>query len=124
MSEQVSMLGQSDSGPPGRSVVGTLLMLPIGLIIVLMLLLYFLTFRGAYFPGDLLLIFVVIFLGLFVVRSLYWRSRRKYWRERWRENGAARIVRQRYARGEITKEQFDQMTRDLEEAKLRTQKST
>jgi len=111
--KQVSMSGQSDSGPPRRSVVGTLLMLPIGLIIVLVLLLYFLTFRVGYFPGELLVIFVAIFLVLFVIRSLYWRSRRKYWRERLRRNEPIRIIRQRYARGEITKEQFDQMLRDL-----------
>jgi uncharacterized membrane protein len=30
---------------------------------------------------------------------------------------AEEILRQRYARGEITKEQFDQMLRDLREAK-------
>jgi O-antigen/teichoic acid export membrane protein len=113
MIKEVSISRQSDSGPPRRSMVGTLLMLPIGLIIVLVLLLYFLAFRRGYFPGELLLIFVFIFLGLFVIRSLYWRSRRKYWRERFRENEPIRIIRQRYARGEINKEQYDQMLRDL-----------
>lgn len=94
--------------------VGTLLMLPIGLIIMLVLLLYFFAFRGqGYFPGEFLLIFVVIFLGLFVIRSLYWNSRRKYWRKRFKANEPIRILRQRYARGEITKEQFDQMLHDL-----------
>jgi len=105
------MSDQSDSGPPRRSAVGTLLMAPIGLIIIVLL--YF-AFRGRYFPGELLLIFLVIFLILFAIRSLYWRSRRKYWRERFRGNEPIRILRQRYARGEITKEQFDQMLHDLE----------
>jgi uncharacterized membrane protein len=89
-------------------------MLPIGLIIVLVL--FFLVgFRGGYFPGELLIIFVFIFLGLFVVRTVYWSSRRKYWREQFRANEPLRILRQRYARGEITREQFTQMMRDLEE---------
>lgn len=106
--------GQSDNGPPRRGLVGTLLMLPIGLIIMLVLL-YFVAFRGRYFPGELLVIFVGIFLGLFVIRSLYWRSRRKYWRERFRGNEPIRILRMRYARGEITKEQFDQVLQDLKQ---------
>ena len=91
------MSDQSDSGPPRRSVVGRLLMLPIGLMIVLALLLYFLAFPGGYFPGELLVIFVVIFIGLFVVRSLFWRSRRNYWRDQLRRNEPIRILRQRYA---------------------------
>jgi putative membrane protein len=90
-------------------------MLPIGIIIALLLLLYFLVFRVGYFPGELLLIFLVIFLVLFVIRTLYWRSRRKYWREQLRRNDPVRIVRQRYARGEITKEEYDQMLRDLQQ---------
>jgi putative membrane protein len=89
-------------------------MLPIGLIVALVLLYVFcIGFRVGHFPGELLLILVVVFLGLFVVRMLFWRSRRKYWRQQRRGNEAIRILRERYARGEITKEQFDQMLRDL-----------
>jgi putative membrane protein len=90
-------------------------MLPIGLIIAFVVLLYFLANGRGYFPGELLLIFVVIFLGLFVIRRMYWRSRRKYWRERFRGNEPVRILRQRYARGEITKEQYEDMLRDLQQ---------
>ena len=42
-----------------------------------------------------------------------WGYRRRY--GRWRYDDAERILRERYARGEITKEQFEQMTRDLEQ---------
>ena len=112
------MSGQSDIGPTRRSIVSTLLMLPIGLIIVLLLLLSFVAFRRVYFPGELLLIVVVIFLGLFVIRTLYWRSRRKYWHEQLRRSEPIRILRERYARGEITKEQFDEMLRDLEKSRV------
>lgn len=105
---------ESDEGVPRRSMVDTLLMLPIGLIIMLLVFFCFFAVRGqGYFPGELLLIFVVIFLGLFAIRSLYWSSRRKRWREQFRANQPIHILRQRYARGEITKEQFDQMLDDL-----------
>ena len=89
-------------------------MLPIGLIVALVLLyVYFIGFGGRHFPGELLVILLIVFLGLFVVRILFWRSRRKYWREHHTGNEAIRILRERYARGEITKEQFDQMLHDL-----------
>jgi putative membrane protein len=94
-------------------VVGFLLMLPIGLIVAF-LLIYFVAFKGGYFPGEILLILLVVFLGLFVARMAFWRSRKRYRRERWRENEPVRILRERYARGEISREQFDQMMKDLE----------
>ena len=94
--------------------IGTLLMLPIGLVIALVLLyVYFIGFGVRHFPGEFLIILLVILLGLFVIRMLYWRSRRRYWREKWKGNEAIRILRERYARGEITKEQFDQTLHDL-----------
>jgi hypothetical protein len=75
--------GSSRAGPPTWSlVVGILLMLPIGIIIALVLF-YFAAFRGGFFPGELLIILLVIFLGLTVARLLFWRSRRRYWREHW-----------------------------------------
>jgi putative membrane protein len=40
-----------------------------------------------------------------------WGYRGRYWR---RYDQAVAILRERYAKGEITKEQFDQMMRDLE----------
>jgi hypothetical protein len=71
--------GWSRAGPPTWSrVVGILLMLPIGIIIALVLF-YFVAFRGGFFPGEFLIVFVVIFLGLAVARLLFWRSRRRYW---------------------------------------------
>jgi hypothetical protein len=75
--------GWSRTGPPTWSrVVGILLMLPIGIIIAIVLF-YFVALRGGFFPGELLIILLVIFLVLTVVRLLFWRSRRRYWREHW-----------------------------------------
>jgi uncharacterized membrane protein len=104
---------------PGRSparsrLLRILLALPIGIIIALVLLSY-VAFTGNYFPGELLIVLVIIFIGLFVVRMLYWRSRRRYWRQYLMENAPVRILRERYARGDITREQFDQALRDLEQ---------
>jgi hypothetical protein len=79
------------ASPTWSRVVGILLMLPIGIIVVLVLF-YLVAFRGGFFPGELLIVFVVIFLGLAVARLLFWRSRRRYWREHWGENGAVRII--------------------------------
>lgn len=76
-----------------------------------------------FFPFGFLIFFFVIF---FVIRGVFWgwgwRGRggwgygypggyrggmRYYWGD------ATEILRQRYARGEVTKEQFDQMMADL-----------
>jgi hypothetical protein len=73
--------GRSRAGPSSWSrVVGTLLMLPIGIIIVLVLF-YFVALKGGFFPGEVLIILLIIFLALAVARLLFWRSRRRYWRE-------------------------------------------
>lgn len=66
--------------------------------------------RFGYFPilgfGWLL---VMIFFAFFAVRlgSRPWRYRRY--------DPAMQLLRERYARGEITKQQFDQMARDLQD---------
>lgn len=61
--------------------------------------------------------FVVFFIFLFLIgRMLFWPwgwgGRRGYW---YSHDGAAEILRERYAKGEITKDQFEQMSRDLEQ---------
>jgi hypothetical protein len=89
--EQRAKAGSGSSGGSGWSrvgpptwfrVVGILLMLPIGIIIALVLF-YFVALRGGFFPGEFLIVLLVIFLVLAVVRLLFWRLRRRYWRERW-----------------------------------------
>ena len=65
--------------------------------------------------------FAVIFLFFFVGRWFFWGWRGGYGRGYWRQYGnyyyhgdAIQILKQRYARGEITKDQFDQMMKDLQ----------
>jgi uncharacterized membrane protein len=105
------------SDQSGRSwnlsrLVGVLLMMPIGIVLAFVLL-YFGVSRGGFSPGELLVVFLVIFVVLSVARMLFWRSRRGSMRRYWRQDESVRILRERYARGEITKEQFDQTLQDL-----------
>jgi Flp pilus assembly protein TadB len=65
--------------PTWSRVAAILLMLPIGLILLAMI--YFLGFGGGYFPGEFLIVLLLIFLALFVVRFVLWSSRRRRWRE-------------------------------------------
>ena len=67
-----------------------------------------------FFPFGFIFIFFIIFA---VSRMIFWPwgwgwGRRYY---SYRSDDAHEILRQRYAKGEITKDQFDQMTRDLEQ---------
>jgi putative membrane protein len=62
--------------------------------------------------------FLLLLLIIVVVIILARRSERGSWTGtgNWtesHESSALRILRERYARGEITKEQYDQMRRDL-----------
>lgn len=74
-----------------------------------------------FFPFGLIFAFFILF-GL--LRWLFWpwgwgpRRRHRGYRDEYH------ILRVRYARGEITKEQFEQMTRDLNETNSKTQKPT
>jgi putative membrane protein len=66
-----------------------------------------------FFPfGFFFIFFILFFVGRFIFWPWGWGWRRRYW---YGYGDAREILRQRYARGEITKEQFDQMTRDLEQ---------
>ena len=106
------------SGRPRRhQVIGTVLMLPIGAIIAFVIIVVFLASSGGYFPGEFLLVFLAIFAVVFLVRLEYRRSRRKYWRQRWSGNEAVRILRERYARGEITADEFREKLRDIKQSR-------
>ncbi|HZY46393.1 MAG TPA: SHOCT domain-containing protein [Candidatus Bathyarchaeia archaeon] len=72
-----------------------------------------------FFPFPLFFIFG-FFVFFWIVRWLFfpwrwgwgWGYGRRYWRY---QDESYYIIRERYARGEITKEQFEQMMRDLQQ---------
>ena len=66
-----------------------------------------------FFPfGFLFFIFFVFLVGRLLFWPMAWGWRRNYG---YHHDEAYYILRQRYARGEITKDQYDQMMRDLEQ---------
>lgn len=82
---------------------------------------YYPFYRPFFFPFGLLFGIFLIFMIFGVLRWVFWPwgwgYRRRYWRYR---DESYYILRQRYAKGEITKEQFEQMMRDLQEANSKT----
>jgi small-conductance mechanosensitive channel len=99
--------------PWGRA-IGILLMFPIGLILLLVVIFFF--GGRASFGTGWWFVLVVIFFFLLIFRISYRRSRRRYWMQHHQDqNEPMRILQERYARGEITKERFDQMSRDLQQ---------
>ncbi|MDG6955908.1 MAG: SHOCT domain-containing protein [Nitrososphaerota archaeon] len=82
------------------------------------------TFPGYPFYGWYFFPFGFVFFVIFAVlifRMVFWGfggggwSRRHWYAGRYGYGDAREILRQRYARGEIAKEQFDQMMKDLEQ---------
>ncbi len=68
--------------------------------------------------GGFLLIFILIWVGFFALRIALWRGYRARYGGgprggRARRDPAVMEARQRYARGEITREQFEQIMTDL-----------
>ena len=88
--QQVRAESRSNSGGWNRDgnhswshYVGILLMLPIGLVVSLALF-YLLVFSGvSFFPGEFLIILTIVMVVVAVIRILFWRSKRRYWREQW-----------------------------------------
>lgn len=65
--------------------------------------------------GGFFVLFILLWITFFVVRVAFWSSRGYGRRPRgaWGPDPAVLAARQRYARGEISREQFDQIMTDL-----------
>jgi putative membrane protein len=124
-------------GRPRRiigTVIGTLIILLLGVLLIEIILYPSNLWRNDgsfYFPWWILgFIFILIVVG-FVFRILFWTligfdrsendfSRYRHWHGRyWEypERGAEHILDERYARGEITREQYQQMVDDIRKGK-------
>jgi uncharacterized membrane protein len=71
-----------------------------------------------YYGGGLLLVFFLVLLGFFALRMALWSAFRPRYRGYPGRAGRMRdpavmAARQRYARGEITREQYEQIMTDL-----------
>jgi putative membrane protein len=71
---------------------------------------------GGFGLGLIGVVFLCILVSM-AIRFAVWGSMGHRSGYRWNGADAEEILRQRYARGEITKEQFDQMLHDLREEK-------
>jgi len=71
--------------------------------------------------GGLLFFFFILVIVFFIVRVAFWSSRVSRYGRRYRQyppggygpNRPAMVARMRYARGEITREQYEQILQDL-----------
>jgi len=106
---------------PGRFLVWIVLMAAVLLLVVVLLLGGILGSSPAH-PlfgvwGGFFLLFLVLWIGFFTVRMVFWSRAIRYRRgqpgDRYGDP-AVRVARQRYARGEITREQYEQIMTDLE----------
>ena len=95
--EQRQAQGGAGSGGMGRSgqpswtrYIGLLLMLPIGLIVAVVLFYFVFTGGVGYFPGEFLIVLLIVMVGVAIARILFWQSRRKYWRQQYTGYQAAK----------------------------------
>ncbi len=75
-------------------------------------------YRPFFFPFGFIFAFFWIFIIFSVFRWLFWGWGWGWHRRYWSYDRSYEILRERYARGEITKEQYDQMLRDLQEHRV------
>ncbi len=62
-----------------------------------------------------MMIFMIIFIGL-VVWGVFWLLKARGTGETRKTETPLEVLKKRYASGEITKEEFDQMKKDLEDS--------
>ncbi|MCR4275392.1 MAG: SHOCT domain-containing protein [Candidatus Wolfebacteria bacterium] len=57
---------------------------------------------------------IVIAVIVWVIRAIFGRGRRNYWQEWHGEKGPLEILKERYAKGEIDKSEYEEKKKDLE----------
>lgn len=69
-----------------------------------------------FFPFPFFVIFPIIFLAFFGLRWIFWGGwRGRSWYYGTYDDPALQILKERFARGELSKDQFEQMAKDLEQ---------
>lgn len=102
------------------------LMIGLVVLIAIVVIVFLLAWNGTFgspaghpffgFWGGFLLLFLILWIAFFAVRMVFWSRAWGYRRGAGtyaRPDPAVMIARRRYARGEITREQYDQMLSDL-----------
>jgi uncharacterized membrane protein len=120
--------GARPSGPSpyrwvGMALVGIIVVIALAVAVWFFVLAPFDAGGHYYYPfGAFFLVFIVIWISFMIVRMSWWSSRRqqRYNRQMYRQGGggpmrdpALRTARMRYARGEITREQYEQIVHDI-----------
>jgi hypothetical protein len=82
-------MGRS-SQPSWTRYIGILLMLPIGLIVAVVLFYFVFSSGAGYFPGEFLVVLLIVMVGVAIARIIFWQSRRKYWRQQYSEYQAVK----------------------------------
>lgn len=83
----------------------------------------FAPYHAAFFFLPVLFFGGLVFLLIMAALGWLFFSRRRVWNERFnvsRFDPALQALRERYAKGEITKEQFDEMSKDLDQHQSET----
>ncbi|MGA8665217.1 MAG: hypothetical protein WB809_09210 [Thermoplasmata archaeon] len=116
------------NAPPRRPVWPWILLagVLVAIVLIVVYLLYLGPFSGTgsggrpYYPfyGGFFLVFLLVWVGFFALRMALWRGYRgRYGQGNGpggrRRDPALMMARQRYARGEITREQYEQIVSDL-----------
>lgn len=66
------------------------------------------------FRGMMMIpMFIIILIFIFILVYFFRRGTDTFQPERFKEEGALEILKKRYARGEITKEEYEKMKKDI-----------
>ena len=67
-----------------------------------------------HFLGSIISVLFWLFIIIFIIKFIK-RNKRGDWHRMWESHGAIGILRERYAKGEISKEEYEERKRVLEQ---------